>query len=190
MFLSEQEIKRIGLKSVGKNVLISDKAVFYRPERISIGDNVRIDDFCVLSNNITLGNNIHMTIYSCLLSSSNAFIEMQDFSGIGFRGMVFTETDDYSGLAMTNPTIPSKFRNCKEKSVTIGKHCVFGAGSIVMPGANIAEGTAIGIMSVIAHATKPWTIYFGNPARAMGYREKDLLRLEEEFLKEMQGKIP
>ena len=46
MYLTEEQIKNIGFKEYGKNLKISDKAVFYRPERISLGSNIQIDDFC------------------------------------------------------------------------------------------------------------------------------------------------
>ena len=60
MFLSNNELQKIGFKSLGTNVLISNKVSIYGAEFISIGDNVRIDDFCILSGKITFGNNIHI----------------------------------------------------------------------------------------------------------------------------------
>lgn len=184
MFLTREQVMNIGFKSVGENVLISDKAVFYRPERIQIGNNVRIDDFCVLANNIVLGNNIHIALYACLLSGPNSLIEMSDFSGIAFRSLILTNTDDYSGLAMINPTIPDKYRLVTEKSIVIGRYCVIGTGSTILPGANLAEGVSVGAMSLVASPTKPWKVYFGIPARAVQERKKDLLELERKFLKE------
>ena len=185
MFLTKKQIKNIGFKSVGENVLISDKATFYRPERISIGNNVRIDDFCVLANNITIHNNVHIALYACLLSGSNSAIEMEDFSGVAFRSLILTNSDDYSGLAMTNPTIPDKYRKVIEKSIKIGRHCVIGTGSTILPGANIADGTSVGAMSLVMKPTKPWKVYFGIPARPIAEREKKILELEQEYLKEL-----
>lgn len=184
MFLTRDEINKIGFKSVGSNVLISDKAVFYRPERISIGNNVRIDDFCVLANNIVLCDYIHIALCACLLSGPNSIIEMKDFSALAYRGLILTTSDDYSGLAMTNPTIPDKYRLSTEKSITIGRHCVIGAGSIVLPGANLAEGVSVGAMSLVTKPTQEWKIYFGVPAKILKRRKRDLLSLESEFMKE------
>ena len=48
-FYSREELLDLGLKSVGENVRISRKVSIYGAEQISIGDNVRIDDFCILS---------------------------------------------------------------------------------------------------------------------------------------------
>ncbi len=44
-FYSQEELKKIGFLSVGKNVLISKKASIYNPGVISVGNHVRIDDF-------------------------------------------------------------------------------------------------------------------------------------------------
>ena len=48
-YLTEFELKEMGFKRLGKNVKISDKASIYNADQIEIGDNSRIDDFCVIS---------------------------------------------------------------------------------------------------------------------------------------------
>jgi len=65
-FLSESELKTIGFLKYGTNVLVSRKASIYNPEQIVLGDNIRIDDFCILSGNIKLGSYIHISAYTCL----------------------------------------------------------------------------------------------------------------------------
>lgn len=57
-FYSEEELRSIGLKSYGKNVLISRFARIYGAESISIGNNVRIDDFCILFKFYIFARNI------------------------------------------------------------------------------------------------------------------------------------
>lgn len=57
-FYSEEELRALGFKSIGKGCRISRKACFYGVESMSVGDNVRIDDFCILSGSITLGSHI------------------------------------------------------------------------------------------------------------------------------------
>ncbi|HEK2134322.1 TPA: acyltransferase, partial [Proteus mirabilis] len=101
---------------------------------------------------------------------------------------VFTGSDDYSGRTMTNPTIPLKYKNLKEKNIIIGKHAIIGTNSIIMPGVTIAEGTAVGALSMVTKSTKPWGIYFGNPAKRIKERKKDLLNLEMEYIKEKSKK--
>jgi len=62
-YYSKIELSQIGFKSLGDNVLISKKTSFYGISRICIGNNVRIDDFCVLSagiGGIFIGNYVHI----------------------------------------------------------------------------------------------------------------------------------
>lgn len=96
-WLTEYQIQKIGFKTYGKNVKISDKAVFYKPELISIGNDVQIDDFCTIGNNVEIHNNVHLSIYCSVLSTDGALIKFEDFSGMAPRCIVFANTDDYSG---------------------------------------------------------------------------------------------
>ena len=70
-FFSESELKAIGFLKYGKNVLVSRKASIYNPEQMILGDNIRIDDFCILSGNIKLGSYIHIRPTSGTLQSWN-----------------------------------------------------------------------------------------------------------------------
>ena len=48
-FLTLSELKKIGLKKFGKNLQISRNALLINPQFISIGNDVRIDAFVVLT---------------------------------------------------------------------------------------------------------------------------------------------
>lgn len=60
-YLTRTELENLGFKHLGQNVKISDRAAIYNPESISIGDNSRIDDFCIISGTIVIGNFCHIT---------------------------------------------------------------------------------------------------------------------------------
>ena len=47
-FYTEQELKDIPFRHLGENVKIHNRASIYGVENISIGNNVRIDDFSIL----------------------------------------------------------------------------------------------------------------------------------------------
>ena len=100
-FLSKNELIALGLKNCGSNVKISRKASLYGVENISIGTNVRIDDFCILSGNITICNNVHIAAYSALYGASEG-IEIHDFANISSRVGIYAISDDFSGMSMTN----------------------------------------------------------------------------------------
>ncbi|MCM1387282.1 MAG: acyltransferase [Bacillus sp. (in: Bacteria)] len=182
-FYSKQELKELGLHSYGENVLISRNATIYGANKISIGDNVRIDDFCILSGNITLGNFIHIAAY-CGLFGGESGIVMEDFSAISSRGVIYGDSDDYSGIAFTNPTVPDEFRNVSGGKVTLRRHVILGTGVSVLPNVTIGEGSAIGSMSLVNRSVDAWGIYVGIPCKKIKERKKDLLEFEKKFLKE------
>lgn len=178
-FYSDEELKKIGFKSIGANVLISKKASLYGVEQIEIGNNVRIDDFCVLSGKIYLDNYIHIGAYSALFGG-NAGIQMKDFSGLSSRCVIYAESDDYSGNSLTNPTVPAKLRSVSGGKVIIGKHVIVGTGSSIMPGVKIGDGASVGSMSLVNKSLSEWGIYIGIPCRRIKDRNRKVLDLEKE----------
>ena len=178
-FYSDQELKILGFKSYGSNVLISKKASIYSPDLISVGNNVRIDDFCILSGHITMGSNIHVSAYCALYGKYGIFLD--DFVTVSGKNMIYSATDDYSGEYLTNPTIPKKYTNVSGGEVILKKHSIVGAGCVLLPNITLREGTAIGAMSLVNKSTDEWSIYAGIPIHKLKDRRKDLLLLEEKF---------
>lgn len=185
-FYSKEEISDFGFKSCGENVLISRKASIYGAGNIAIGNNVRVDDFCVLSGNIILGNHIHIAVYSALFGGK-AGIEMQDFSGLSSRCVIYAESDDYSGKVLTNPTVPEKYLELIGGRVVLKKHVIIGSGTTILPGVEIGEGSAVGSMSLVNKALDSWGIYAGIPCQYKKERSKCLLEIEKEFLSGGKG---
>ena len=189
-FYTQEKLEKIGFKSLGKNVLISDKVSIYSPENISIGNNVRIDDFCVLSAGdgyINIGNYIHIAIFTAIFGAGG--VEIEDFSTTSSRVAIYSVTDDYSGETLTNPLIPEKYKNLIYGEVKVKKHSIIGTGTTILPGVILEEGTSIGANSLVLKSTEPWGIYVGSPVRRIKDRKKDLLKLEIEFLKEQGEKL-
>lgn len=184
-YYTEDQLIRMGFKSLGKGVKISDRAAIYNHEQIEVGDFSRIDDFCVISGVVKIGNYVHVAPH-CLIAGGIEGVVMEDFSGLAYYAQVFSQSDDYSGLTLTNPTVSSKYKMEKKASVYIGRHVIVGAGSIIMPGVYLAEGCSVGALTLVNKTTEPWGIYAGNPARRIKERKRDLLVLEEKFLKEQK----
>lgn len=182
-FYDESELKELGFMRYGENVKISRKASVYGASNISIGDNVRVDDFCILSGNIKLGNNIHIAAYSALYGGT-AGITIESFANVSSRVCIYAVSDDYSGYTMTNPTIPEKYKHIQNEPVYIGKHVIIGSGCTILPGVDVAEGTGFGAMSLCKTSTEPWKIYAGIPAKIIKDRQKELLVLEKEYINE------
>lgn len=182
-YLLPEEIAALGLRSFGAGVLIHRTANLVAPGNISIGSSARIDAFTtiVASGEIEIGDYTHIG-GQCFIGAAAGF-RMGDFSTLSHGCKVFTVSDDYSGASLTNPMVPEEFKTLDKAAVTLGRHVIVGANSVIMPGANLSEGVAIGALSFVRGGTlDAWTIYAGAPVRSVAARKKDALRLEQEFL--------
>ena len=183
-FYSEEELKNLGLKGYGKNVLISRNAILYNPEKLVVGNNVRIDDFTTISGNVTIGDYVHIAQF-CGLYGGEAGITMKDFSGLSSRVVIYATSNDYSGNSLTNPTVPEKYKTTdKNMPVVLNKHVIVGCVSVILPGVEIGEGSSVGAMTLCAKSLEPWGIYAGTPAKRIKDRSKKLLELEEQLRNE------
>ena len=176
MFYTKEELLKIGFKSIGENVLISDKASIYNAKNIEIGSNVRIDDFCILSagdGGIKLGNYIHIACYAQLIGSGAIICE--DHSQISGKASIYSSSDDFSGNYLVGPTVPKEFTNVKSKTVHLKKYVVLGCNVVVLPGVTIEEGTAVGALSLVSKDLPAYGIYAGNPIKLIKDRENKML---------------
>ena len=184
-FYTDEELAEIGLMKYGTDIKISKKASIYSPEKMCLGDHVRIDDFCILSGRIRLGSYIHIAAYSALYGG-NSGISMDDFSCLSSRCCVYAVSDDYSGDYLTNAVVPDKYKNVSDLPVHLEKYVLIGSGSVILPGTNIGEGTAVGSLSFVKHDLESWKIYAGVPAKMIKKRSNRMLDLLKEF-KENNG---
>ncbi|MDA8095552.1 MAG: acyltransferase [Betaproteobacteria bacterium] len=181
-YLTCSELEKIGFKSIGRDARLSSRASFYNAGNIEIGDNVRIDDFCVLSagpGGIKIANNVHIAVFSSLIGRDT--ILLSEFCNLSSRVSIYSSNDDYSGTTMTNPTIPEAFTGVAHAPVFLRKHVIVGSGSVILPGVTLDEGVAIGALSLVKDNCHPFGIYAGCPARFIRERKRDLLTLEETF---------
>lgn len=173
-FYSEKEIAQLGLKKYGHHVLISRKASIYSPEKISLGNYVRVDDFCILTGEIELGNFIHISAYTAMYGKYG--IEMEDYTGLSPHCLVFSASDDFSGNYLISPMPPEQYTNVTGGKVTIKRFVQVGAGSIILPCVTLHEGVAVGALSLVKKDLDAWSIFAGNPLRFIKQREKGLLK--------------
>lgn len=188
-FYSNDELRELGFKSLGKNVSIAKNCTVIGIPSISIGDNVRIDGytsiFAVGGGHLTIGSYVHIGSY-CLLSAG-AGITMEDFSGISQGVKIYSKTDDYSGEYLTNPMVPDEFTGVTAGEITLGKHSIIGSGTVILPGVTIGTGSSVGAQSLVTKNLAEWGVYFGCPVRKIKNRKKNLLELERLFLSKLDN---
>lgn len=181
--------------AVGRDVTIDPSIrLFGDPAKLRIGDNVRIDAFCLISigeQGISIGRNVHIAT-GCFLFGGGGRVTLEDFSGLSARVTIYTASDDYLTGCLTNPTVDAAFRHLDIGPVCLEAHAIVGAGSVILPDTTVGFGAAVGALTVVRKDVAPGSIVVGNPARATGIKRdlEKLRRLERQYLAEQQRGIP
>ncbi|MCC7071434.1 MAG: acyltransferase [Deltaproteobacteria bacterium] len=178
-YYTRSELADLGFASFGDDVRVSDRASLYNCAGIRLGNHVRIDDFCVLSageGGIVIGDYVHIAVGSLLIGKAR--IVMDDFAGLSARVCVYSSSDDYSGRTLTNPTVPAAYAGVRHGDVRLGKHVIVGTGSVILPGVEIGDGSAVGALSLVTTSCAGFGIFAGSPARLLKERDRGLLELE------------
>jgi galactoside O-acetyltransferase len=184
-FYSREELEDLGFACLGTNVLVSRKASIYGAEHIRIGNNVRIDDFSILSGQIELHDFIHIAA-GAYLFAGDAGIRMHDFTCVSSRSAVYAITDDYSGEFMTNSMVPEQYRNVIKGMVILEEHTLIGSGCTILPGVRAGKGSAAGSMSLILHDMEPYSLYVGIPARKVKDRKVTMIDVEKKLRADLE----
>jgi galactoside O-acetyltransferase len=177
-------LKDLGVLQVGFNVFVDESVILINPKKMSFGDNVRIDCFCLISaggEGTHFGRNVHIAA-SCLIYGSGGRVTLEDYSSLSSRATLYTAFDDETGEAMTNPTVPAGVRKITNGPVMLRRHAIVGTGSIIMPNVCVGLGAAVGPLSYVTHDVPDHEIVAGVPAARTGTRRKDLLELEKKYL--------
>lgn len=173
------------LKSCGKNVIIGKTVRIRYPESVEIGDNVIIDDFTYISTTLKIHDNVHISAGCKIIGGKKSFVEMKEFSTLAPNVVLSAGSDDYiSGIA--TPMVPMEFKgNAIIGSIILNKHCIVGAGSVVLPNVFFAEGACLGALSLANKTLEEYSLYAGIPAKFLKKRNKEeIIELEKKLKNE------
>jgi galactoside O-acetyltransferase len=152
-------------------------------ENIEFGKNILIDDFAFIyaTTPMKIGNYVHIACFASVVGGAEVILE--DFVAVSHGARILSGTDDFKDWGFGNSTVPLKYRNITRKPIRIGKFCIIGANSVVLPGVTVGEGAMVGANSVVTKNLESWGIYLGN--KRISERNKDgVLKNYENFLKE------
>lgn len=182
----DNQAYRLGFHEVGADVVVWPRAHVVGADRITVGDSVFVDDFALVMavEPITIGSFVHVATGVTILGGGRLVLE--DFAGISGGVRIYTGNDDYLGSSLTGPTVPAAYRTVHRAPVHVGRHCIVGANSVVLPGVTIGEGATVGALSLVSRDLEPWTVYGGTPARPLRERPRErILELEAQLRAEL-----
>jgi acetyltransferase-like isoleucine patch superfamily enzyme len=166
------------LKSCGKNVIIGKTVRIRNPEKVSIGDNVIIDDFTYISGDVTIGDYVHIGP-SCVLSASSMQIVMEAFSGLSAGCKVYAGSSNYINCGLDLPTIPIEHQyNVILESVLLQSFTLVGANGIILPGCTLPQGLSVAANVIVRKklSLRSWHVLLDNEGKMIkrrGVKELD-----------------
>jgi galactoside O-acetyltransferase len=167
------------LAHLGKNVIIGKTVRIRYPELVWIEDNCIIDDFTYISTQVRLGPNAHIAAGCKLIGGKDAVVRIGEYSTLAPNVVLSAGSDDYIG-GIATPLVPTEFKgNAVVGTIELGRHCIVGAGSVVLPNVVFSDGAALGALSLAKTSLEAWALYVGIPSRRIGARDRvGILELE------------
>jgi len=179
------------LGSCGRNVFFGQNVVLRHPHKIHIGDNVVIDDNCLIdakgesNTGIRIGSGVFVG-RNTILSCKNGDIELGDGANIGFNCEIFSASlvrvGAHALLAaycyliggdhdFSDASRPVLEQTRTSAGITVGDGAWLGAGAKVLDGVQIGANAVIGAGAVVRASVPDRATAVGVPARIIGTRE-------------------
>ena len=127
-----------------------------------------VTDNVVISGrkNLTLGKYVYIGGKTTLMCEGELYIG--SYTRVSQQVLVLTSNHNYKSEKL----VPFDEYDYKYK-VYIGKNCWIGARSVICPGVKIEEGAIVAAGSVVTKSVPKCAIVGGNPAKIIGYRDKE-----------------
>jgi acetyltransferase-like isoleucine patch superfamily enzyme len=176
------------LGSCGRNVVFGQNVVLRHPHKIHIGDNVVVDDQCLLdakgdaNAGISIGSGVFIG-RNTILSCKNGDIQIADGANIGFNCEIFSASRVSVGKATLiaayaylvggdhEPTDRSAGvldQGRVSHGIAIGEGAWIGAGAAVLDGVTVGDRAIIGAGAVVRQDVPAAATAVGVPARLLG----------------------
>ena len=180
------------LGSCGRNVVFGQNVVLRHPHKIHIGNDVVVDDNCLLdakgesNRGIRIGDGVFIG-RNTILSCKNGDIELGDHANIGFNCELFSASRVTIGssalLAAYTYVIggdhdfsdPSKSvleQTRTSAGVTVGSGAWMGAGAKILDGVTIGHHAVVGAGAVVRADVPAHAVAVGVPARIVSSRSE------------------
>jgi acetyltransferase-like isoleucine patch superfamily enzyme len=179
------------LGACGRNVVFGQNVVLRHPHKIRIGDDVVIDDNCLIdakgSSNagIRIGRGVFVG-RNTILSCKNGDIELASGANVGFNCEIFSASlvhvGEHALLAaycyliggdhdFSDSSRPVLDQSRRSTGISVGAGAWLGAGVTVLDGVEVGRNAIVGAGAVVRENVPERATAVGIPARIVGTRE-------------------
>lgn len=173
--------------------IISPNCRIRHPKQFSVGDYSIIDDYCYFSTRVKVGTCSHIASGCTIAGGKDRLFSLGDYSSLSSGVRIWCTSDDFRNDIIT--ILPEGAKGVKTNLITgdviLKNFTAVGSNSVVMPGNNIPEGTAIGALSFVPANFKfrPWAVYAGIPVKFVCKRNKEnIMRQFEELERNLRDR--
>jgi len=179
------------LGSCGRNVVFGQNVVLRHPHKIHIGDNVVVDDHCLLDAKGTTNRGIRIDSgvfigRNTILSCKNGDIDVGAGANIGFNCELFSASRVSIGAGVLvaayayviggDHDFSDASRSVLEQrrtssGISVGDGAWIGAGAKILDGVAIGERAVIGAAAVVREDVPSGAVAVGIPARVVSTRD-------------------
>ena len=178
------------LGSCGRNVVFGQNVVLRHPHKVHIGNDVVIDDNCLIdakgtsNDGIRLGNGVFIG-RNTILSCKDGNIELASGANIGFNCEIFSASRVRIGERALvaaycyliggdhdfgDPDTPVLEQARRSAGISIGDGAWLGAGAKILDGVSVGSNAIVGAGAVVRDAVPEKATVVGIPARIVGTR--------------------
>jgi acetyltransferase-like isoleucine patch superfamily enzyme len=175
------------LGACGRNVSFGANVVLRHPGKIRIGDDVAIDDGCVLdakgtgNAGIRIGSRVFLG-RNTLLACKEGDIVLEDGVNVSYNCTIFSASLVRVGAEtllaaycylvggghdFDRVDVPVVHQGRPSRGITVGPAGWLGAGAIVLDGVTIGPSAIVGAHAVVTQDVPPFAIVAGAPARVV-----------------------
>ena len=166
--LTKKKLSKINFGKIGKKIFISTNVTIIGANNIYLGNNVRIDDYSIISaknGKIIIGSNVHIGGQTYLGCAGTIVIKNNVNIAQGCK--IYSLSDDYLKIY--------KIKSKRIKgTVTISNNVIIGSNSVIVGKCTLNDGSAVGALSFVNKDLKKNSLYAGQPVKFI--RKRTLIK--------------
>lgn len=157
-------------------------AVLYEPivmtkkDKITIGDDSRIDGFVKLEGGekLEIGRHVHVASFAHIGIGGGTTI-LEDYSAVASGGKVISGSNKPDALSCS-AAAPAEMQHVEKSTTRLCRYSIVFSNGVVMPGVTLHPGAVLAAGGVATKDIPAWEIWGGVPARFLAKRRPEEAR--------------